>query len=72
MKIYRTFFLVLSALFFLAMQSDQESPLVNIAEFDSKFSYDVRYATDDNFLEQIDDCAHPEFSVARHRHIANE
>ncbi len=57
MKIYRTFFLVLSALFFLAMQSDQESPLVNIAEFDSKFSYDVRYATDDNFLEQtVYDC----------------
>ncbi|WP_405225542.1 M15 family metallopeptidase [Dokdonia sp. Asnod1-B02] len=57
MRMYHTLFLVVSALFFLTFQSDDESPLVNIDQFDSTFAYDVRYATDDNFLKQtVYDC----------------
>lgn len=57
MRMYRKLFLVVSPLFFLTFQSDDESPLVNIKQFDSTFAYDVRYATDDNFLKQtVYDC----------------
>ena len=40
-----------------SFQSDEKSPLININQFDSVFTYDVRYATDNNFLkQQVYDC----------------
>lgn len=57
MRIYKTIFLVIIALSFFTFQTKEESPLVNIKQFDSTFAYDVKYATDDNFLKQtVYDC----------------
>lgn len=52
MRIYKVLFLLPIALLFLTFQSDQKSPLVNLESYDSEFAYDVRYATEDNFLKQ--------------------
>ncbi|TVZ51612.1 M15 family metallopeptidase [Dokdonia sp. Hel_I_53] len=57
MRIYRTLLLLMIGATFFAFQSDQESPLINVDQFASEFAYDVRYATDDNFLKQtVYDC----------------
>ncbi|RMB60878.1 peptidase M15 [Dokdonia sinensis] len=40
-----------------AFQTKKSEPLVNIESFDSVFAYDVRYATENNFLKQaVYDC----------------
>lgn len=52
MRIHKVLFLLPMALLFLTFQSDQKSPLVNLESYDSEFAYDVRYATEDNFLKQ--------------------
>lgn len=50
---------VVLSVFVMGMQEVSKSPLtlVNIARYDSDFSYDVRYATQNNFLKQkVYDC----------------
>lgn len=57
MRLFRTLLYTLTPLIFLNFQSDTDSPLVNLETYDSVFAYDVRYATEDNFLEQkVYDC----------------
>ncbi len=57
MKFFKTILYVIAGTIFITFQSDQESPLINIDQFASEFAYDVRYATDDNFLKQtVYDC----------------
>ncbi len=51
------FFIIGLIIFISSFQSDKKSPLINIDQFDSVFTYDVRYATENNFLkQQVYDC----------------
>ena len=55
----RVFAILLAVITFylFGFQEQKKSPLVNVADYDSVFSYDVRYATDNNFLKQtVYDC----------------
>ncbi len=57
MRMYQTFILSFIVFIVSNYESKGQSPLVNIADFDSEFAYDVRYATVNNFLDQkVYDC----------------
>lgn len=57
MKRFFLFLLCVVSIFILAFQTKKSSPLINIDSFDSVFAYDVRYATENNFLKQaVYDC----------------
>lgn len=57
MIMYRALFLSFTTTFCFLIHLNGQNPLVNIDQYDSEFSYDVRYATADNFLkQQVYDC----------------
>lgn len=52
MQHLKLFLFTLTTLLCITIQNAQESPLVNLESYDSVFAYEVRYATEDNFLKQ--------------------
>jgi len=48
----KTAHFLIGIIFFGTIANAQESPLVNIETYGGTYAYDVKYATDDNFLKQ--------------------